>query len=198
MDLKTRITTALAVGSLTFGLMAPAAMAADLEISGNGFGSNNTINVTNKSNVTVNQTSNTTVSVGISASSNTGGNSASFNNGGNTTITTGNATTNVSVNVTGGSNDATVAPCGCNNSGNDVTISGNSAFSKNKVTDYTSNTVTVKQKSLTTLLAEIYAKSKTGKNNSSFNNGGSTNVTTNNSNTNVSVNVAGGSNTQTP
>lgn len=198
MDLKTRITTALAVGSLSFSLMAPAALAADLEISGNGFGSNNTINVTDTNNVSVNQTSNTTVVVGINASSNSGGNSASFNNGGNTTISTGNATTNVSVNVTGGSNDASVGPCGCPNGGNDILISGNSGWSKNKVTENTTSTTSVKQKSLTTLLAEIYAKSKTGKNSSSFNNGGDTSVTTKDSKTNVTVNVTGGSNTQSP
>lgn len=197
MDLKTRISTALATGSLVFGLMAPAALAADLEISDNGPFSSNNINVNVTTVTTVNQTNNTTVTSNINSTANTGGNSASFNNGGNTTINTGPATSNVSVNVTGNTNNATVPDCGCNTTLS-AEITGNGPFSVNKIKVTKTSIKTVSQKNKTTVTSYINSKAKTGNNTSSFNNGGSTDITTDSATSNVSVNVTGGTNTLTP
>mgnify|MGYP001610521492 CR=1 FL=1 len=105
MKLKIRITSAMAASALMASLLAPAAFAdASLEISGNGTGSDNKIVVKHESDCTVKQKSNTNVGLEVDVYSNTGGNTASGNTGGDVTIDTGNATTEITVDVSGCSN----------------------------------------------------------------------------------------------
>lgn len=197
MELIKRVSTVLVSTALLASSFAPAAFAADLEISDNGAGSNNTINVTSTSNTTVNQTSNTDVDLTIGVVASTGGNQANGNNGGNVSITTGNATSNVTVSVTGGSNTAWVNPCGCpcsEGSGTSL-ISGNGAGSTNKINKVKTNKFTTKQKSNTDVDVTIWKKLKTGKNKANHNNGGTTTINTGDASSTASATVNGGSNT---
>jgi len=129
-----KLGTAISTGALMLGLLAPAAYAAELEISGNGTSSNNNITVTETTTANLTQKNKTSVNMTLNATANTGNNSANNNTGGNTTIDTGNATANVLVVVTGGSNEATLNDCGCPESTDSALISGNGDSSSNNIT----------------------------------------------------------------
>ena len=202
MSIKQKIGAALAIGSLAASVLAPAAFAdASLEISGNGTGSDNKIVVKNTSNCTVKQKSNTNVGLEVNVYSNTGGNKASGNTGGDVTIDTGSVTTDISVDVAGGSNEAT-NPCCCVPEGQDASnsalISGNGEDTTNRIRVKNRKTQYVKQKANTDLVAGLGVTSKTGKNKAKNNTGGGTGVTTGNVDTTVGVTVEGGANTINP
>lgn len=84
------------------------------------------------SSTSVTQVNNVNVGVNVNSKANTGNNKASKNTIGNTNLTTGNATSNVAVVTTGGTNTANVDSCCCEG-GVNVNISGNGAGSKNEV-----------------------------------------------------------------
>ena len=193
-----KLGAAISSSALVFGLMAPAAFAADLEISGNGVHSDNNITVVTTNVFDLNQTNNTDVDLNINATAKTGKNTANDNTGGNVTIDTGNATSNVTVVVTGGSNDATVTPCGCDETTLSALISGNGGHSNNDVTKVKTNVNTNKQKTKTKVKGRVNSKAKTGKNTANDNTNGTVDVTTGNGNATVDVTVEGGSNTLNP
>lgn len=200
MKLQYRLGVALSAGTLIAQLLAPAAYAdTTIDISGNGAGSNNTVNVTNNSSLTLNQTNNTTVNAVVISSAKTGGNEANDNNGASVSIETGNATAKATLNVTGGSNTANITGCGCNNTTDNVTISGNDDHSNNSAKITNGGSKSFKQKSNTSVGALILAKAKTGKNKANNNNvsNGTVNVTTGNSNSTTNATVNGGSNNLT-
>ena len=175
--------------------------AADLEISGNGAGSNNTINVTDVCNVSVSQTSKTKAYVSVNATSSTGNNSADNNTGGDVTIDTGNANTSVNTTVLGGSNEATAPSCCvCEAAPASALISGNGNNSDNVVNDTSVQNTTVDQRTRTRAKVRVKkAKSRTGKNSANGNTGpGLVEVLTGNANTTVDTTVEGGSNTLNP
>jgi hypothetical protein len=78
-----------------------------------------------------------------------------------------------------------------------VDISGNGAFSFNKVKVKNTSSNKVKQSSKTIAITSIYAKASTGKNTSSFNTGGSSSIDTGDASNTVGVSVTGGNNTNT-
>ena len=122
---RTKIGTAIAAASLLASVYAPLVYAdTTIEISGNGNNSTNDVNVTNNDTTDINQSNTFTVTLNVSSKAYTGNNKASNNTGGDVTIDTGNATSNVTVNVSGGSNLANI-PCGCANTTDNITISGN-------------------------------------------------------------------------
>ena len=189
---------------LAAALMTGSALAADLEISGNGAGSDNDIIVTEQSCCTVVQSSTTNVGAWVGASAATGGNTASGNTGGDTSITTGDATSTAGVTVTGGSNTAT-NPCCCQSdpcNGEDcvggehsVLISGNGFNSDNTVVITKKKKSTVVQETETNVWAGVKAKARTGRNRARNNTGGSTTIDTGAATSDAFVDVTGGSNT---
>lgn len=196
-----KIASSVASVSLVMTLMAPVAYADDLLISGNGNGSTNVIHNTDTSEVVVEQTSKTNAKVTVNASANTGGNSADNNTGdGGVSVDTGNATTMVITTVTGGSNEATLPACGCDEVATTAEVSGNGNQSVNAIHNTESKAVNVKQKAKTKAKVKVKkAKAKTG-NNSADNNTGSgvVEVKTGNAETAVDTLVEGGSNTLNP
>jgi hypothetical protein len=78
-------------------------------IIGNGSGSNNTVDVSQQNNTTVNQNNNANINNNVNVNCNTGNNSSSANTGGSTSTTTGNCATNVNINNNVNNNSATVA-----------------------------------------------------------------------------------------
>jgi len=87
-------------------------LAVAVDVSGNGAGSNNTVNYTQQNNQNVNQNNQSNVSNNVNANCNTGGNSANSNTGGSTGVNTGNCTSNVNIQNNLNNNQATVGCCG--------------------------------------------------------------------------------------
>lgn len=191
-----KLAGAMATGALILQLLSPAAYAAELEISGNGKGSNNTINVTQSNECTIKQKSNTTVGAVVVASADTGNNTANGNTGGNVTINTGNANATANMTVTGGSNTIDGDACCCQPlETSNATISGNGKWSNNTINETQTQNTTKKQKTNTTVSALVGAKAKTGKNKANGNTNGTVNVSTGNANATANLTVTGGSNT---
>ena len=193
-----KVSSAIATGILMSSLFAPAAFADTISITNNGAFSNNTVNVSGGGNggVTINQTNNMTVNTSINSTASTGGNSSNFNNGGSSTITTGNATNDTNVTVNGGSNTASLPLCGCENSPLEVTVADNAAFSNNTVNIKGKKAGTkVTQTNKLVVNTKLNNKAKTGKNDSSFNNGGDSTITSGEASNTTDVLVTAPSNT---
>lgn len=192
---KTKIGTALTTFSLLATSFAPLSYAdTTIDISGNGNGSINNVTVDNNSTIDVNQTNSFSVGLDINSSAKTGKNHANNNTGGNVTIETGNATSNVIVNVTGGSNTANV-PCGCTNTTDNITVSGNGNNSNS-----TTNVTNKKDKKAVQANSggagePVRSRARTGRNRANGNTNGTVDVFTGNATSNVTVNVTLPSNT---
>ena len=208
--IKLKLYYKLAAGTgaaiLAAALMTGSALAADLEISGNGDDSTNKIEVTQESCCTVVQSSETHVWAGVSASASTGGNEASGNTGGDVSVTSGNATATAGVTVVGGSNTAT-NPCCCQPNpcegggcpeGASAVISGNGADSNNQIKITKKSKSTLVQGSSTNVGAWVKAKTKTGKNKANSNTGGTTTIQSGSGTSTSGLTVVGGSNTLNP
>lgn len=190
-----KLSAAVAMAAVIGSALAPVAMADSINISGNGMNSNNTVVVTNSNVTTVNQTNHSLIVNGISAVSNSGGNTANGNTGDDVNVTSGNATTNVTVNNTGPSNDADLPECGCPTHNTTVNIEKNGKNTTNTVVETNTNALLVNQKNRSAIINMIGAKAKSGKNKANGNTGsGDTTVKAGNATTNVVVNNLGPSN----
>lgn len=196
MKFQYRIGTAIASTALMLNLLAPAVFAdTNIEITGNGANSDNSVSVNNTSNVSVTQTNDLVVGLTINSSASTGGNKANGNTGGDVSIDTGNANSTVGISVQGGSNSAEINGCGCNGATDNVTVSGNGSNTTNNATVKNKKKLSASQGGNTTVGASVNSKTKTGKNKAKNNTGGNVSVTTGNSTSNVSANVTAGDNT---
>lgn len=195
-NLKTKIASAVATAGLLATSFAPMALAdTTITVQGNGADSNNTVDVTNSQKSKVKQTNNTTLNTVVTVDQNTGGNKANKNTGGDTDIDTGNATSDVTVEVTGNSNEANTGDCGCVDHTTDVDVKNNGADSDNAVTVKNKSKSKVKQTNNTTVATVATVKQKTGKNKAKKNTNGNVTVTTGNAESTVNVTVDGGENT---
>jgi len=187
MTFKKRIITAIATGAVLVNAMAPLALAdTNLTVSGNGALSNNAVNVVSASNTVVNQTNNANITNNVHSDASTGGNSSNFNTGGNSTISTGDANNTVNVSNAANLNEANVS-CGCGNGATSVNVTGNGAYSESGVNVTNANEVFLNQNNDANFQNNVTANSNTGKNDSSFNTGGSTTIWTGNASDNVNV-----------
>ncbi len=195
MTFKQKIVTAASAGSILAATLLPGAAFADttVDITETGADSVNKVNVSNIDKTYVEQKNVTNVTTVVNATANTGGNSVTKNTGGDSSIETGKASNSVSVAVTGSSNTADVAPCGCDDD-TDVTVEKTGADSKNKVNVKNKNKLSLKQKNYTTVTTVANLKAKTGKNKVKKNTGGSSDVTTGDAENTVEVGVEGGTN----
>ena len=198
--LKARITVVAASGALVLSLLTPAAFAdTTVDISGNGVGSTNTVEVKNKDNTTVEQTNSTVVGINVTSSANTGGNEANGNTGGDVTIDTGKAVSTVEIAVLGSTNEIVMPDCGCAAPVDDVVVSGNGKDSTNTAVVKNKKKKEVKQTNGTVVGATVASKAKTGKNKAKNNTGpGVVEVKTDDSTSEVIVAVEAPSNTITP
>ena len=189
----------LAVGAVSAAIamasIAPVALAADLEIIGNGPSSINTITIANSSTCNVTQKSNTNVGAIVGATASTGGNTANGNVGGTTSITTGDATATATMTVTGGDNTA-IDPCCCTPTAEPPTseISGNGSSTNNDIVVANTKTSTIRQRTRTRVRASVGAKAKTGKNTTNGNVGTGTAIDTGITDASSDLTVTGGSN----
>jgi len=187
MTFNKRIITAIATGAVLVNAMSTLALAdTNLTVTGNGAFSNNAVNVTSASNTVVNQTNNANITNNIKSDASTGGNSSNFNTGGNSTIKTGDANNSVNVSNAANLNEANVS-CGCGNGATSVNVTGNGAYSESGVNVTNANEVFLNQNNDANFQNNVTANSNTGKNDSSFNTGGSTTIWTGNASDNVNV-----------
>lgn len=196
-----KLTTSFATASLLMSAFMPIAMAdTDLTIQGNGANSTNNIVVNHTCTTAITQVNNMTVGTNIDVKQNTGNNTANENTGGgDINILTGNATSNNSVNVTGGGNEATNDQCCSCLSNTTVDIKHNGADSNNNTTVNKTTTSIVTQTNSLTAGTNLTTKQKTGKNKANKNTGGGTkSITTGNTKSKANVTVVGGSNTVNP
>ena len=194
-----KIGTAIAASALFASVFAPSAFA-DVEISGNGEFSHNSVTVNNSNTTVVEQTSITHAHTDVNTSINTGSNQANGNTGGGgVSITSGDATNTVHVTVTGGDNLAILENhCGCSQTP-EVTIADNGEHSKNKVKLSSSHTTAVDQFTKTKARTYVDTKLKTGKNKANSNTGsGSIDLTSGDAENTVDVMVSGGFNSLNP
>jgi hypothetical protein len=191
-----KLIVGFASASLLVTAFAPLALAADLEISGNGNKSENTIVQNDTTTTTIGQSNESLILTVAVSSASTGGNSASGNTGGDVTVKSGNATSTTDVTVTGSSNTAALPTCGCDTVASTALISGNGNKSENKIINKTTTKTKVEQGNESFVGTLAVSKAKTGKNKAKNNTGsGATSVTSGNSTSGTTVNVSGSTNT---
>lgn len=192
-----RIAIGLTSAGLLLSSVVPAFGAVNVEVSGNGYRSDNTVTVNMECKQKVSQKTKTNANVDLNVSGNTGGNKVVGNTGSGADVDTGAVTNTVTVTVTGGDNTATVPPCCCGDEEGDVNIDvlDNGAKTDNIVNTTVDKKSKVKQKSKTRATVTGTVKGKTGKNKVKYNTGGNSTVTTNDVDNTVDVGVSGGSNT---
>ena len=165
----------------------------DVTISGNGAFSDNKATVDANKQTFLNQTNVANVRNDVKSNADTGKNDASFNTGGEgsqTVISTGKATTGVSVTTDANKNVAVIG--GGNGSANEssILIKGNGAFSDNKAKLSQNSAVVLDQSNVANVRNDIEADANTGRNDAGFNTGGITGIYTGNATTAVSVDNA--------
>ena len=161
--------------------------ATNVTVSGNGVGSDNGVAVNNGNNVFLNQNNQANFNNKVNADSNTGKNDTSYNTGGDSVILTGNAKTNVTV---GNMANANVAQLGGSNGtagSSSVIIKDNGVGSNNGVTLNHDSAVVLSQDNNANIKNDVDANAKTGWNQSQFNTGGFTGISTGNATTDVAV-----------
>lgn len=180
-----KVASAIATGTLLLNAFATTAFASDLIIAGNGADSNNTVNLSQNNSTNVVQNNNASVNNDVNSSASTGNNSASYNNGGNVHVVTGDASTTTNVSTSANLNKADIN--GCCNSGTNVTVADNAAYSNNTANVSNDSSTNAYQTNNASINNHVNSTSKTGNNDADFNNGGSVVVATGNASTNTSV-----------
>src|SRR3989344_6707187 len=99
MQIKKKIATAIVTGSILGATLLPAAALADTscEISGNGAHSHNSCRIRISRSVRIRQSNSSIIRNRVWVDVDTGGNRANNNTGGDVTITTGEATSSVTI-----------------------------------------------------------------------------------------------------
>lgn len=195
-----KIASLLASGAMLLNVAGPVAAAqTSLQITGNGDSANSDINfnVNNKTSVT--QINNADVYNDVNAKSSTGGNDANRNTGGLVEVSTGDATTEVSVSNSVNTNSADVDCCAANDV--DVLISGNGVDTDNTV-DLDMNkrkgpSIEVNQWNTAEVKNKVDAVADTGGNDADRNTGGDVSVSTGSATTSVALDTVANANSAT-
>lgn len=198
MNIKYKITTAIATGTMMAALVVPSAFAANnVTIRGNGANSNNGVAIVKASKSKVKQTNIAVVGTRVTSIQNSGGNRANGNVGGGNTITTGNNRTTTTVTVAGGTNTNTGESCCCDgeNGTTNITIRGNGANSNNGALIIDLCKHKVKQTNATVVVTNVTSVQNSGGNTSNENVGGENSIGTGNNVTETTITVEGPSNT---
>ena len=167
------ITSVLTAGTLMLGTIVPSAFA-DVQISGNGAFSSNSVSTSSNNSIDASQSNNANFTNTVTSNNNTGGNSSSFNTGGSSSVNTGSANSSVNIQNRANSNSLNLGLCGCMMPSNnqDVNISGNGFGSHNHVSSNTSNTTDVSQNNNSFVSNDVSSHNNTGHNTSFGNTGG--------------------------
>ena len=195
-NFKTKLTTAIATGSVLLQAMAPVTFAQQsFVISGNGDSADSEISIERESEVTVNQENDADIDNDIEVNASTGDNTASRNTGGDSSIDTGDATTEVTVTNQTNVNHAQVSDCaGCAGQDVSVEISKNGVDSDNEVDLEFDNEVDIEQDNDADIDNDVDVDVETGDNEASRNTNGSASITTGDADTTVSLRTLANSN----
>jgi hypothetical protein len=147
-----------------------------LWVVGNGFGSNNDVNVTDNNAATLVQGNTANIQNRVNSNAQTGRNNADENTGGNVTVDTGNALNTTRVDTMANFNSADLANCGCTTtSGFLGKVFGNGAESRNMLNTFRNDTMSVFQGgengNTATVVNDVNNKGQTGYNNAQRNTG---------------------------
>ena len=150
----------------------------EVEISGNGAKSTNTVALTEASVLATNQDNKANVLNHVYAKSDSGDLEADLNTNGDVMVKSGNATTDVTVSTHANTNIATVGTPlgGSTNPTASFIISGNGAFADNFINATLAKTNVSDQDNLANITNAVHAKSKCGDLGAEFNTGGDTTV----------------------
>ncbi len=133
-----------------------------IEISGNGADTQNTINVENKQSTIVTQENTANVSNDVNQEAHSGGNLISDSTGGNTTIATGEVTENAI--VVNQINSSEVAAICCNENQINITVAGNGSNSVNTVKTQVAGNTTINVNQVVQVNNDINLTANTGEN----------------------------------
>jgi hypothetical protein len=162
----------------------------DIEISGNGYDSDNTVKMeaddSDGSDISVYQTNYAYVKNEVDADAKTGHNDANMNTGGDVAVITGDATSLVDVSTVANANWAKV---GGDGQGAEISakILGNGANTKNEIELELDNDISVIQDNAARIYNDVDADAKTGKNDANYNTGGDVLIATGDALTDVKV-----------
>lgn len=199
MNIKYKIATAFATGTMMAAMVVPSAFAANnVTIQGNGKNSDSKVKIADKNTTTVVQGNLTVVGTSVVVLANTGGNKANGNTGsGDKSVNSGKVTNKVGVTVGGNTNTATLpTSCGCDTGDNDITVQGNGKNSNNKVKVVNKNETTVIQGNASIVLTGVFLDANTGGNKANGNTGdGDITVGSGKVKNTVTVDVEGNTNT---
>jgi len=149
----------------------------DVELSGNGYNSNNTANLTLVNSTDVFQENYAKIKNEVDADSDTGDNDANYNTGGPVSISTGDADTVVLIENTANANSARIGSGGEGGSLS-LKILGNGADSDNDINLNFVRSLTLTQDNLADIRNDVDADSDTGNNDANYNTGGGVGIET--------------------
>jgi len=142
----------------------------NVEVSGNGEGSQNTTNVTVQQDTIITQNNQSDIANNVSVNTNTGSNNASENSG-NSQINTGDSNTNLG--ISNQANNSVVNLGDCNQCQNNINIenSGNGANSQNSINTDITNQTEISVLNDAKIINDVNVNGNTGWNEASRNNG---------------------------
>jgi len=169
-----RFSQTLAILFLAFLLIGAPIVRAEtinVEVSGNGAGSENQANIEVKTETVVQSTNTADIANNVEIDSNTGGNTANGNTGGEVQIQTGDSTTNLDLGNNINNQNLDISSCpGCQ-SGLNIEISGNGEGSENSVDTQIGNWTNITVENQATVQNSVNVDANTGRNEASGNGG---------------------------
>ena len=180
-----KLFAAASASAMFLSIVGPVAAETSIEVTGNGYNSDNTAVVTQTNTTNVIQSNSATVVNHIDADADTGDNDANYNTGGSTGIVTGNALTDVNVVNELNRNVASVDCCVPGDT--EVEISGNGAESDNDAVLIQANTTNVYQDNWAWVKNKVDADADTGDNDANYNTGGDAAILTGNALTDIDI-----------
>lgn len=143
----------------------------DVEVSGNGTGSDNQANVEVKNETVVQSTNTADVANNVDVNTNTGGNTANANTGSQTQIQTGDSTTSLTIENNINSQNLDLSSCGGCQPDLNVEVSGNGADSQNSVNTQIENSTSIVIENQAWIQNSVNIDANTGRNEASQNSG---------------------------
>lgn len=190
-----KITTAV-LSFLIFGFLVRTSYAEQvvIEVSGNGGGSDNSVQFTSNNSSTVDQSNNAEIQNNVSSDANTGNNQAGSNTG-DVVTNTGDANSSSTINNNNINSNNYDGACDCPSGNVSAVISGNGAYSDNVLNLGINNNTDVSQSNSAYITNNVLNHANSGYNNADNNNGdviiitGKAGAYTKISNKNININV---------
>src|SRR3990167_758457 len=182
-----KLFAAASASAMFLSIVGPVAAETSIEVTGNGYNSDNTAVVTQTNTTNVIQSNSATVVNYIDADADTGDNDANYNTGGDVVVSTGNAKTYVDVATTANSNLALVGGNGAQAGGVSALITGNGYNADSDLTLTHVKTINIAQDNWAWVDNHVDAEAETGDNDANYNTGGDAAILTGNALTDIDI-----------